>query len=271
MKEISLEEMKKILLDIMIEFDEVCQIQGFKYSIIGGTLIGAVRHKGFIPWDDDIDVMMPRPDYERFKSYCMTNHTEFELVCNETCHHYGYMFAKLANPNTIIIDKHCDRYNIEKGVCIDIFIYDGLGNSFEYAKKLYNSTAIEREVLVAANWKHYFRSKTHSLYYEPIRLMMYIISRPIDFTRSIQSIESKYKEHDFYLSRYVGNLCSDKRTKSIIARDCFDDYIDLEFEGRIFKAFRGYETYLRSLYGDYMKLPPVEQRVTHHSFTAFWK
>ena len=271
MKEISIEEMKQVELDVLREFHKICVENGFHYSIVGGTLIGAVRHKGFIPWDDDIDVTMTRPEYEKFKAFCKANKTGFDLICNELYSNYGYLFPKLANPNTMIIDDNVDRYELRNGVGLDIFIYDGMGNTREEAVKRFNSTRAERELLVAANWKRYFRSKTHAWYYEPARLALYIASRPVNFTRLIQKIEKKYEKYDFNNYKYVGNLCSDMRARSILPRNCFDDYVELDFEGEYFMAMKGYKEYLTTLFGDYMQLPPVEKRVTHHTFKAYWK
>lgn len=271
MKEILLEELKQIEFQLLKDFKIICEDHSFNYSILGGTLLGAVRHKGFIPWDDDIDVMMPRPDFERFKVYCINNEVPFALLCNDIFSEYGYMFAKIMNPKTVIIEENTNRYGLEQGIYIDIFIYDGMGNDEKTAKRRFNQSALLRELLVACNWNHYFKSKTHSILYEPARFLLYIISRPFKFRWLINHIEMKYKKVDFYQSEYVGNLCSDRRDKSVIKRSCFDKYVNMEFEGEMFKALVGYETYLKAMYGDYMKLPPEDKRVSHHAFNAYWK
>ena len=194
MREITFEEIKEVEFKVLKEFKKVCDENSINYSLSGGTLLGAVRHKGFIPWDDDIDVLMTRPEYEKFKEYCLKNKTDFELICNELYPQYGYLFPKLADPGTIIIEQNTDRLNLKSGVGIDIFIYDGMGNTRKEAVRMYNSSMFERELLVAANWKHYFRSKTHSWKYEPFRLALYTASRPVSFTRLIQRIESRYRK-----------------------------------------------------------------------------
>lgn len=212
---------------------------------------------------------MPRPDYEKFKSYCFSHKTFFSLICNEINPQYGYMFAKLCNPNTSIYEENGNKFDIDMGVHIDLFIYDGMGDTFQAAKRAYKKSSLRREILVAANWKHFFKSKTHPLYYEPVRFLLFLISRPFKFTNLINRIESMYQACDFYSSKYVGNLCSGIRSRSVIERSIFDYYVELEFEGERFKVFKGYEFYLKNTYGDYMKLPPLEKRTTHHTFKAY--
>lgn len=270
-KKIELEELKQIELEILKDFKNICEKENIMYSLLAGTIIGAVRHKGFIPWDDDIDICMPRDEYTKFVKYCKNNETPFLLINNETDKNYGYMFAVLSNPKTKIVEHVGNRYDIDMGVHIDIFIYDAMGNTYEEAVKNYNKSRFSRELLVAANWKKYSKSKTHSIIYEPIRLCFFLLSRFVNFSKQIRKIEKKYTSKSFYDSEFVGNLCSDMRARSIIEQSAFDSYVELEFEKETFKVFKGYETYLKNVYGDYMQLPPVEKRVTHHTFDAYWK
>lgn len=271
MNEIKLDEIKSIEVNILKEFKTICDAEGYNYSIFAGTLLGAVRHKGFIPWDDDIDVMMPRPDYIKFKDYCLNNQTGFQLYCNETNPKYGYLFAKISNPKTIVYEENTDRYNLGIGISIDVFVYDGMGKTKKEAIKRYNRSALYRELLIAGNWERFFRSKTHKFYYEPFRLILFLFSRLVNPKKLIRKINMMYNCNSFYNCEYVGNLGSDKRSKSIIKRKNFDKYVELEFEGEFYKAFMGYKDYLTRMFGDYMKLPPLNKRVTHHSFKAYWK
>ena len=104
MEELSLREVQKIELELLLKFDSICQKNHMRYSLGGGSLLGAIRHKGFIPWDDDIDVMMPRPDYERFLQYCQENEVGFNLLTYNTVKGYHGLFAKIWDPKTIIRD-----------------------------------------------------------------------------------------------------------------------------------------------------------------------
>lgn len=269
-KAIELEELKQIELSLLIRFREVCEQNGFNYSLMGGTLLGAVRHKGFIPWDDDIDIIMPRPDYERFAKYCAENETPFRHISYKTDKEYGYLFAKICDLDTVLIEKYGNN-KTDMGVYMDIFIYDGMGDSYDEAKKNFEKSRFSRELLVAANWTKFFRSRTRAWYYEPFRFAFFVLSRFVSKQALMRSIDKKYEGFDFYKSKYVGNLCSDKRARSIMERELMDSYTELEFEGELFKVFVGYETYLKNMFGDYMQLPPEDKRVAHHTFDAYYR
>ena len=268
-KELTLEQIKQVEFELLKKFRDVCKNNGFNYSLMGGTLLGAVRHGGFIPWDDDIDLIMPRPDYEKFVEYCKTHDTGFELMSVKTNDGYAYLFGKVMDKSTELVEIMGNRNKVDLGVYIDIFIYDGMGNTEEEAKKNFRKSSFKRELLVAYNWKSYFRSKTRAWYYEPIRFAFFLLSRVVSHKKLVNSIEKKYKDLDFYSCEYVGNLCSDKREQSIIKRSEIDSYTTLLFEGEEFSVFCGYKTYLTNMFGDYMQLPPEDKRVTHHTFSVY--
>ena len=269
--EFDLEQIKQVEFELLKKFRDVCKENGFNYSLMGGTLLGAVRHGGFIPWDDDIDLIMPRPDYEKFVEYCKTHDTDFALMSDRTNDGYAYLFGKVMDKNTELVELVGNRNNVELGVFIDIFIYDGMGNTEEEAKKNFRKSSFLRELLVAYNWTKFFRSKTKAWYYEPIRFAFFLCSRLVSHKKLIKAVEKKYKDLDFYSCEYVGNLCSDKRELSIIKRSEIDTYTTLKFEGEEFSVFGGYETYLKNMFGDYMQLPPEDKRVTHHTFSVYKK
>ena len=270
-REVDLSQMKQIELQTLKAIHKICEEQGFRYSLAGGTLLGAIRHGGFIPWDDDIDIMMPRPDYNKLIAYCMKNETPFRLICTETEKNYGYIFAKAVDTDTVIVEHDGNRGGIHMGVFVDIFPIDGLGCSEQAAKKKYNEKRFRRELLVAYNWTHYFRSKTRSVIYEPIRLAFFFLSRFVNPKKLIQKINKQFPEGDFDSADYVGSVGGSYRTKEIVRQSLYREYIDLQFEDCKFKAIKNYDAYLSAIYGDYMQLPPEEKRVTHHSFTAYFK
>lgn len=270
MREIDLQELKKIEISILEEVHNICIKEGFRYSISGGTMIGAVRHKGFIPWDDDIDIIMPRPDYKRLIEYCQTHDTSFELLCNETNENYSHLFAKAMAKNTIIKEENCNRNNIKLGVYIDIFPIDGLGKTYREAFRNYICYFFERELLVAANWEKYIKSKTHSVFFEPLRLVLYGLSRFIDYHKTINKIQKYYESIDFDTVDISGSIASDYRFKEILPKYIFDDFCLIEFEGKKVKILKAYDKYLKKLFGDYMRLPPENKRQSNHKFKAYF-
>ena len=270
-KEIQLDELKQIELRILKQIHNVCAQQGLRYFLVGGTLLGAIRHNGFIPWDDDIDIGMPRADYERFIDYCSTNPVPFQVICNRLNKDYGYLFAKAMDPNTVLVEKTGNRCGVELGVFVDVFPMDGLGDTQDEAVANLNKTRFNREMLVAANWKKFSRSKTRAIYYEPIRLAFYCMSRMSSFGKLIRKIESRYAVDGFDKSNYVGCVCGAYRNKEIVEREVFSEYVDVPFEDAVFKCPKQFDRYLSNIYGNYMQLPPEEKRVTHHSFDAYYK
>lgn len=271
MRQISDDELKQIEFKILKEIHEICVANGLRYSLCGGTLLGAVRHKGFIPWDDDIDIFMPRPDYNKFIAYCLSNETRFRLVSTEADPKYSYLFAKAIDPNTVIQELNGNRNDVELGVFVDIFPIDGLGDTYEQAKKNFKKSSFNRELLVAYNWKKFFRSKTHSVIYEPIRFAFYLMSRLSNSKKLIDRIQSTYPSKSFDESQYAGVICGGYRQKEILPTKIYAEFDKMLFEGQEFMTIKNWEAYLGSIYGNFMQLPPEEKRVTHHTFKAYYK
>lgn len=270
-KDIQLAEMKQIELRVLKQIREICEAQGFRYFLVGGTLLGAVRHQGFIPWDDDIDIGMPRPDYERFIDYCLSHDVPFKVMCNRSEKNYGYLYAKAMAPDTVILEESSNRYDVDMGIYVDIFPVDGLGDTRAEAVKKLNKTRFKRELLVAANWKKFSRSKTRPVYYEPIRLAFFCMSRGSSFGKLIRKIESCYDKDGFDKKNFVGAVCGAYRNREIVPREVVAETVSLPFEDTEFRCPKEYDAYLTAIYGDYMKLPPEEKRITHHSFQAYYK
>ena len=268
-KELTLEEIKETELNLLVQFHDICQKNGLRYSLGGGTLLGAVRHKGFIPWDDDIDVMMPRPDYEKFLKYCINNTTPFKLHYYKYSSNYVLIDAKISDPSTILVDKVLSSKRNKVGVFIDVFVIDGLGDNEQAAKKQFMKTSVKREVLNAMTWDKFFRSKTHPLYYEPLRFVVYILSRIANAQKLLSSIDRINREVNFDSSKYAGCVSGVYRTKEIMKTSVFKSYVKLKFEDQEFWCIKDYDSYLKQHYGDYMELPPEEKRQTHHTFKAY--
>ena len=270
MDELSLREIQETELQLLLKFHEICARHGWRYSLSGGSLIGAVRHQGFIPWDDDVDVVMPRPDYDQFTAYCKTEQIPFGFVHYETVQGYHGLFARLWDRDTVVEDSVAD-FDFEFGISMDIFPVEGMGASREEALRIFRKTAWDRELLNAVAWKKYARSKTHGLWMEPIRFMMFVISRFVDPVRLLKKVDRVNRSHPFETSEYAASVCGVYRTREIMPRKVFSELRDTQFEGHTVKIMQDYDTYLGSLFGDYMTLPPEHKRVSHHTFRAYRK
>lgn len=272
LRELTAEELKQVQMEILDKIHEICVANEIRYSLFAGTLLGAVRHKGFIPWDDDIDIMMPRPDYEKFIQYCIDNKTSFRLICSKTDNSYGYLFAKAVDDNTVIEEEVANRGGTQIGVFVDIFPMDSFGDTPEEAQKNYDKSTFLRELLVAANWKKYFRNKTRKWYYEPVRFAFFVLSRFYSVDKLIEKIESKYPACEFGTKKYVATLSdSYAKSKQFDDAELFDEFVDMPFEDRTYKVIKNYDEHLKRYFGDYMKLPPEKDRVSHHYFKAYYK
>ncbi len=271
MTEIRLEDIKKIELHLLLKFHDVCCSNGFTYSLCGGSLLGAVRHKGFIPWDDDVDVLMPQPDFNAFIRYCSSNYVPFGFLHHSTNKKMYDGFGKVYDDSTIIIDETTDYQGMGLGIHIDICPIVGLADTYENAIKMYRKTSIQREMLVAKNWNHYVRSKTRAWYYEPIRFTLFAMSRIISGDMLIESIDSTYSNIEYETAKFGGCVYGSYREKEIMSMDAFREYMLLPFEDKEFYCIKNFDIYLRKIYGDYMKLPPESKRVPHHYFRAYYK
>ena len=198
----ALKKLQDTELEILSVFKKWCNENNINWFIDSGTCLGAMRHQGFIPWDDDIDVGMPRPDYERFISYCRKhldkrddNYTApcipFGIVSHELDKRYKDLSAKIFDKRTICIERFANRWNCDYGVYVDIFAIDAIADTYEEALKRMNKIRLYRELLIAAQWKRYAKSisdKKKSWYYELARFGCYILSRFIDADQNLSLI-----------------------------------------------------------------------------------
>lgn len=267
----TLRELQMAIFKVLCDVVDVCEAQGFRYSLEGGTLLGAVRQKGFIPWDDDVDIMMPRPDYEALIKYCTTHKTKFSLVCHEVEPKYGYLFAKAYDPQTKIVDEKSNRYGLDMGVFIDIFPLDAVGNDFnEIAHKL-SKLRFKFYLYVAANWKRFFRSFGRPWYIEPIRYIFYLISRVVTFDKLIPDLEKAVRAYSYGSTKYILTTGGSYWLKDVWLVSYAQEYVEMDFENRKFKVIAGWHNYLSYVYGDYMQLPPPDKQIGHHEYEAYYR
>ncbi len=260
---IPLKELKGLLLDIISDLDAFCRKNGIRYALAYGSLLGAVRHKGFIPWDDDIDILMPRPDYIRLlQEY---RHPYFEIKSQDTDPAFPLNFAKLCDMRTVSIDKHGNRSH----VAVDIFILDGVGSSRSEADAI-----IARTKKLQRLWSNQLFSAQLSLdaQYGMTKncyiLAAKIISPFISLDKLVRKIISFKQSHPVDKSVFCASL--DDYYHVYETRKMLD-CTDAPFENLSLRIPADYDHELRINYGDYMQLPPVEQRVETHEAIAYWQ
>lgn len=270
-KNINIEELKIIQLNLLDALKEFCDRNSLTYYLAYGTLIGAVRHKGYIPWDDDVDILMPRRDYEKLIAAFNegTDNQCLRLISHEINPEYYLPFAKLVDTSTAMQEEVRSDYQI--GVYIDIFPLDNLDDDYEKAKKCMRKAFRYNALLVL---KNLVINKDRPWYKNTIIRIGRIVSSKWSREYLIKRLNgfSLKKENDSYTD-YVGLVTGiTKPSEAVVLKgDWFKNTVDLEFEGKIYSAPAGYDTILTHWYGDYMQLPPPEQRISHHVFEAWYK
>lgn len=262
-KELTIREIQLEELEILKHVIEIINNNNLNYSILSGTLLGAIRHKGFIPWDDDIDIGLPRPDYEKFiKIYDKCNkNSNMELCCYEK-NNLFQPFAKVVNREIEIKDHSvCDQE--ERFLWIDIFPIDGLPADIREVRRLYKKVRRIGKLLYISHYK-VLKDKYSNL---PKKILKLIV-KPYASLYSAESIIKIAKKYDYNESEYVGGVVWPYGPQERNRKVDVDNYIDCYFEGEKVKCFRGYDIYLSNLYHNYMELPPENKRVTHgiHAF-----
>lgn len=255
-------EIRQIQLELLQEFHCFCLTNGLKYSLCGGTLLGAVRHKGYIPWDDDIDVMMPRKDYEQLiKTYKSDRSELYHYSIQES---YMVPFAKLSDIRTQVIENVV--YESDYGVDIDIFPLDFFPDSLKESEKWSKQLGILKDILLIKNIK---LSRKRSFARNVIVFWGRIVTCPIRMKWLVKRIDTLAQKYSGKSDGFIGNMTNGYRMKE--RNPMAKELIDLEFEGIPYKAIDNYDVYLKGLFNDYMTLPPLEKQVSSHTVSAWWK
>ena len=260
MKVITLDELKSIQIDLLQKTSDFCERNDLKYFLCGGTLIGAIRHKGYIPWDDDIDIAMPRPDYDRFvKSF---NHPDnyYQVVNLDNNPKYEYCFAKVYDNRTLLKEFHYPGETF--GVYIDVFPADGVKNAAQIKKIM-----LLHKLLNTKRANYYNRT----LFKKCINTVGKLLLLPFSAHQIARWMDKECRMYPFGSLPMAGVIANPFGPGEMVDRTVFDSYIYVDFEGRKYQAPIGYDIWLRSVFGDYMQLPPIEFQVSHHSFGAWWK
>lgn len=263
----NLEELHNTQLSLLSEFDKMCIAAGVEYTLVGGTLLGAIRHKGFIPWDDDIDVGMTSSNYEKFLNAYQDNvKSPLFLQSEQTDKYYGYAYSKLINTSIPFFEQTTKDLKTVKGVFLDIFPFYLLGKSSLQSQlqikefKMINfyikqqmgyinitDTSMKIKTVFARNWAKI----TNNLVLENAKATR---------TKILNRYSKQKDNHNFVNFSSPYNI-----KKDVIVNFDQLEYEYLPFENIKLPAVKNWDAVLRSVYGDYWKLPPLEQRVPAHT------
>lgn len=254
-------------LEMIVEVDRICRKNKITYTLDGGTLLGAVRHKGFIPWDDDADIVFTRHEYARFYHACKKDlDTErFFLQEYRTDPYYRWGYAKLRRKGTKYIRVNQEHMKYQTGVCIDLFALDNVPDNFVLRRMYYTVNFCIRKILYSELGKKSEKNRLLRYWY---------------------CILNKIPRNSlFFISNHMAALCNQKKTELVVhtmcpnpgptckygmPANCYDDYTEIEFEGMMFMALSDQDRFLRLSYGDYMQPPPIEKR-TGSAATSYFE
>ena len=253
-----LRQLQMIQLEMLIEVDRICNKCGIQYNIIAGTLLGAIRHGGYIPWDDDADVAFLRPDYEQFRKACKTelDRTRFYFQDHRNTKGYRWGYGKLRRKNTLFLREHQEHMPYKQGIFIDIFPLDGVPDNY------------------------FFRSIKNFECFCIRKILWSKVGKVADSNlgkRQIYKILDKIPERKVF-SYYTKMVCraNKKRTRMIriltfptpnnewgYYRCWYENSTDTLFEGKVFQGIKDYDSYLNFKFDNYMELPPNDERKAH--------
>lgn len=270
-KELSLSECKNIEIDILKYIREICDANGLRYYLAYGTLLGAIRHKGFIPWDDDIDIFMPYDDYLKFIEIKKNDpNSIYKIISYETDHSYTAPLGKVIDTRTILEQNYGFIERVPLGVYVDIFVLSGAGNTEEEAVKL-----VKRLFRLLRAWRFAdsIIKKEEPIVKKILKVFRNFPYKMVGLEHYLEKITEYRKQNTFDSSIYVtqSSLTSVNNVKrNIWLRNDYGNGINVVFEKEQFRAPENYHKLLTQYYGDYMTLPPIEKQVTEHKYKAYW-
>lgn len=254
-----LRKMQSTMLEILKYIDRFCSTHNIKYSLSGGTLLGAVRHNGFIPWDDDLDICMLRSEYDRFiELWKYSEHDEYLLQTKENAPKYTQSFAKIRKNHTTFFQKGEIPGDYHMGIFVDIFPIDRIPRGF-IKKYLFYWQVIRYQIYVRE-----FIPPNTNFVIKGVLKIIYSITSPLTRKKRRKKLLDRIKRNNSDTSlRLVGIDTLSTMRKSFSA-DLFDSFTRIQFENESFPCFSNWNEYLTNFYGDYMVLPPKEQRTWYH-------
>ncbi|MCQ2187629.1 MAG: LicD family protein [Bacteroidales bacterium] len=254
-------EVRQAQLHILDCIDEFCRKNSIPYSLSSGSLIGAVRHKGFIPWDDDIDILMLRKDYDKFLATFNGNYENLETLDYISEPDYCQPFAKVMDMGTQIVSGGNRIFCY--GVNVDVFPVDGhpdAGSTPEYYRTFMD---LFRQLHKSCPLYRYTSNPFVALKFL-VRNIFHKGNR-----EAAAKMEEMLRSYDFEACEYAGEATGDSYMKAVIPKEVFESFADMPFEGRSISCLTDYHRYLSAYYNDYMKFPPVEEQKPQHRIKAY--
>lgn len=262
---ISAEEQKKLMLDMLKFVDQICRKNNIKYSLIGGSLIGAIRHQGYIPWDDDIDIILTKENYTKLKNILDKQTGRYQTL------KFGrggeqFSFLKLIDTKTHAREKAQANFNPNYGVYLDIFCYYSAAQNENIRKKQFNKIRLLIHIIHYSKLDFKNLSISHNIRRLGKNIVATVLGYKIVHKLFINTL-TKYQNTDYVVSNYPV-YGYDKEIQ--LAKNT-EDYIDAKFENLTVMIFKNYDAILRTTFGDYMQLPPKSERIQKHSLTMWWR
>ena len=255
-----LKKLHEVEVEILDDIDKICKKYNINYFLCGGTLLGAIRHKGFIPWDDDIDIGMTREDYDKFKKICLDEKAlpdKYFLHTYETDDTYWLPFMKVRKNNTTFNEKYVRNLNNHKGIFVDIFPFDNINMDGGFLNKVRAWRVLN--INDAINCKIKLRSIESCKRKLVIRFLM-LFSFVHLRKKQEKLLKAQSKKNTNYVVCFIGGL---NPFKEFVPKDKLFPLRKVEFEGKKYPTMKDYDYYLSRTYGDYMTLPPENERITH--------
>lgn len=249
---VTVRQLQLKLLEIFLYFKKICEKNNLTYWCGGGTMLGAIRHKGFIPWDDDLDVFLPRKDYERLYEIWnqVADTSNYVLVRTDEKANYHHAAMNLVDIRTTYVNKHSENEDIYHGIYIDVIPFEGCPNSrIERAVQIYHS------IMFSVFNVQRLPDNQGSLLRLPTKILLSLVRSPQSRYRIWKKHQDKMTQYDFFTAKYVKEtITSFQGLFRLYDRGCFDT-IDADFEGIKVKIPAGYDHYMKRVYGDYMNMP----------------
>lgn len=273
-----LSELQQIDLEALKTFIKLCEAYGLRYYAIGGTLLGAVRHKGFIPWDDDVDVAMPRTDYDKMIGLVVSGEAQkvlgedYRIACWQAGDEIQSYFAKLYSTKVELQEEVLEETMVRKGYLIDIMPLDGTPKG-AFLRKLYFARVMWLRFLCGTANVHTgivtSRPKWEQTVLRIVRALR--LYRLLTITKVYRKMEQVFRAQNADVAEFVGTIMGAYKTREIVPRKLFGDSYDacsfLEFEGIQLRGPKEWDAYLTHMYGEYHKLPPESERKVHYKTT----